>query len=213
MKTIYIIMSFCFGLLIGYLLFKSRSHATRFNSFDAIKRENEKLKIIQLSKLYQDNRFRLLKDSLSAKTITLKNELERSKKEFLKAQQKVKQELLLLKMDSNSRQDMCFTDSLHFAIQNLNSQTDSLLQGYELQLKYHRSMVAIRDSEIVILNKSHTALVDLSREQALREQRLSEDLNTTLKALQKKRRQNRILAGGMLFMSGVITTIVIKSHQ
>jgi hypothetical protein len=73
------------------------------------------------------------------------------------------------------------------------------------------SMVAIRDSQIEVCDRSYQEAKDLMLEQSKREQQLTENLNVALKQLKRKRFQNRILASGMLFVSGIITTLYIKS--
>lgn len=84
---------------------------------------------------------------------------------------------------------------------------------YENKVDLTENLVAIRDSEIVICNRSYSQLKDFIDEQARREQKLTEDLNTLLKQQKKKRLQNRLLAGGMLFISGIATTLFIKSRE
>ncbi len=74
-----------------------------------------------------------------------------------------------------------------------------------------QSMVAIRDSQIELCDQSYRETKDLLLEQSKREQQLTENLNVALKQLKRKRFQNRVLAAGMLFVSGIITTLYIKS--
>lgn len=71
-------------------------------------------------------------------------------------------------------------------------------------------IVANRDSSILLFQKSETNVRDLQREQELRNQLLTEELNTAYKSQKKKIIQNKFLAGGLIFISGFTTTLLIK---
>ena len=77
--------------------------------------------------------------------------------------------------------------------------------------KLMEKMVAVRDTQLLICNQSYREVKDLIREQEQREQQLTENLNLALKQLKQKRFQNRLLAAGMLFVSGIAATLYIKS--
>lgn len=69
---------------------------------------------------------------------------------------------------------------------------------YETKLKLNEDLVAVKDSELMSCNRSYRQMQDLVKEQSLREQQLTEDLNTVLKQQKKKKFQNRLIAAGML---------------
>ena len=71
-------------------------------------------------------------------------------------------------------------------------------------------IVANRDSSILLFQKSETNMRDLQREQELRNQILTEELNTAYKSQKKKIIQNKFLAGGLIFISGLTTTLLIN---
>lgn len=71
-------------------------------------------------------------------------------------------------------------------------------------------IVANRDSSIVLFKKAESNIRDLHREQELRNQLLTEELNTAYKVQKKKNIQNKFLAGGLIFISGLTTTLLIK---
>lgn len=92
----------------------------------------------------------------------------------------------------------------YFAAQAENNSTcDSTISTLE-------QIVANRDSSILLFQKSETNMRDLQREQELRNQLLTEELNTAYKSQKKKIRQNKFLAGGLIFISGFTTTLLIK---
>lgn len=102
------------------------------------------------------------------------------------------------------------TDSLkplaydYFAAQNDNNTScDSTIKTLE-------QIIANRDTSIVLFRKSETNIRDLQREQELRNQLLEDELNTAYKAQKKKVRQNKLLAGGLIFISGFATTLLIS---
>lgn len=94
--------------------------------------------------------------------------------------------------------------SEYFAAQAENDSTcDSTISTLE-------QIVANRDSSIVLFQKSEINMRDLQKEQELRNQLLTEELNTAYKSQKKKIRQNKFLAGGLIFISGFTTTLLIK---
>lgn len=71
-------------------------------------------------------------------------------------------------------------------------------------------ILANRDSSILLYKKSETNLRDLQKEQQLREQLLTEQLNTAYKVQRRKTIQNKFLAGGLVFITGFTTTLLIS---
>lgn len=72
-------------------------------------------------------------------------------------------------------------------------------------------LVGNRDSSLLVESQVNQQLRDLQKEQDLRAQYLTEQLNTALKLQRRKTRQNKILAGSLLLLSG-ITTAVLAPH-
>lgn len=66
-----------------------------------------------------------------------------------------------------------------------------------------------RDSSIVMYKQAETNLRDLQKEQALREQLLTDQLNTAYKSQRRKIIQNKFLASSLLLLSGFTTTLLI----
>ena len=73
-------------------------------------------------------------------------------------------------------------------------------------------VVANRDSSISIQKFVETNLKDIQRQQDLKAQYLTEQLNTALKAQRKKARQNKLLSGGILLLSGITTAVLLPQY-
>lgn len=73
--------------------------------------------------------------------------------------------------------------------------------------------VAVRDSQIVMCNRSYQSMFDIQKENQQRQMQLTEELNTAYKANRKKRFENKMLTYGLMIMSGITTTLFIKSQQ
>ncbi len=209
----YIILSFCLGLFLGYLLFNKHCNENKNIVVPKIDSSKKELQNIVFEKQTYALRFRRVKDSLLTKISKQNNFIINQKKALLKSQEHIKQLVFQLKIDSCANRDTLLIDSLGFEIQSTQLVTDTLIQHLENSVTIYKSMVAVRDSELVFINKSFNSITDFSKEQLLREQHLTNELNTALKALRKKRIQNKIWAGGMLFISGVATTLFINSRQ
>jgi hypothetical protein len=72
------------------------------------------------------------------------------------------------------------------------------------------SQLVNRDSAIVLKDSLLGNFRDLQKEQELQTNLLTEELNTAYKIQKKKRIQNKWLACGMVFVSGIVTTVLIK---
>lgn len=150
-------------------------------------------------------------DKLQSGNDSLKREVAEKKKALASYRAKAKfLEDRLKSVIQNSDSDYVSTDSIkplaydYFAVQdNNNTSCDSTIKTLE-------QIVANRDASIFLFRKSETNLRDLQREQELRNQLLAEELNTAYKAQKKKVRQNKLLAGGLIFISGFATTLLIS---
>ena len=101
-------------------------------------------------------------------------------------------------------------DSLQLAVNNYyNAQAqsdtacDQTIQSLQLAL-------INRDSTIALHNVAEVNLKDLQKDQELRVRLLTDELNTAYKTQRKKVRQNRLLTFGMVFISGITTTLLVK---
>jgi len=212
MKTVYIIIAFCAGLFLGHLLFPTEKEI-KPPIVEAVKHTQEKLNTIDSAHFEAEVKYLLQNDSLKKK-LEVSNGLLSIHKSLLASERKKVKELTNRIADrASTTEDSLLVDSLSIQVASLNAKTDSLVSNYENRDSLMQSMIAIRDSQIDLCNRSYQETKDLLLEQSLREQKLTENLNVALKELKRKRLQNKILAGGMLFVSGIITTLYIKSKQ
>lgn len=212
MKTVYIIIAFCIGLFIGHLLFPTEKDIKPPVS-EAVQQTKEKLNVIDSSMFEGKVRFLAQNDSLKQKLVVTNSLLSIHKSLLASERSRVKRLLDRLENGSIANTDSTITDSLCLQINSMNAKTDSLIGHYERRDSIMQAMVAIRDSQIELCDQSYQQTKDLLLEQSQREQQLTNNLNTALKQLKRKRLQNRILAAGMLFVSGITTTLFIKSRQ
>lgn len=90
---------------------------------------------------------------------------------------------------------------------------DSVQTIYETNIVQLQEMVAINDSQIVVCATSYSQLKGLLDENLERERKLTEDLKTAYKSQRRKVLQNKLLAGGMLILSGIATTLYINANK
>lgn len=210
MKTVYIIIAFCAGLFLGHLLFPSEQNI-KPPSLAETERTEVKLNTLDTTMLAGEVHLLKENDSLK-KRLQLANNLLTIHKSLLSSEQsKVIQLANRIKHDTIFQTDSVLTGSLYAELADLNANTDSIIKNYEQKDSLMEKMVAVRDSQILICNQSYNEVKELIREQEQREQQLTEDLNTALKQLKQKKFQNKLLAAGMLFVSGIAATLYIKS--
>lgn len=211
MKTVYIIIAFCAGLFLGHLLFPEKKITIPISG--EVSQTQAKLNVIDSAMFEGKIQFLEQRDSLKRKLDVATNLLNIHKSLLFSERKRIKlltsriSGFALLEGDSTIR------DSLCLELNTLNANTDSLISCYEHKDSLMQSMVAIRDTQIELCDKSYSEAKDLILEQSKREQQLTENLNVALKQLKRKRFQNKILAAGMLFISGITTTLYIKSRQ
>ncbi len=212
MKTVYIIIAFCAGLFLGHILFPTEKEI-KPPIAEAVKQTQEKLNKIDSAHFEGEIKFLLQNDSLKKKLDISNGLLSIHKSLLFSERKKVKELTSRIAGQVSTTEDSLLVDSLSTQVTTLNAKTDSLINNYENRDSLMQAMIAIRDTQIEICDRSYQETKDLLLEQSRREQQLTDNLNVALKQLKRKRFQNRILAGGMLFVSGIITTLYIKSKQ
>jgi hypothetical protein len=93
-------------------------------------------------------------------------------------------------------------DSLVFTSQQSDTACDQTIRELENQ-------VANRDSTIFLHRNVEDNLREVQKRQELSNQYLTEQLNTAFKNQRKRSRQNKLLAGGLLILSGITTSILL----
>lgn len=212
MKTLHLIFTFCIGLLAGYILFERQPFTNTIvqeNPTEVKQRINtiDTNKLAKEVKLLQHNAF--LKEQLQISNL----HLNESKQQLKSKQAKLLVLVNRIKNIQVGHRDSLLLDSLGTQVLILNRSSDSLVQTVNQRVLLGDSLIAVRDSQIVICNEAYAAMKDLVKEQAQREQKLTSDLNALLKQQKRKRFQNKILAGGMLFVAGIATSLMVKARQ
>lgn len=208
MKTFYLILSFCMGLFLGYAVFHNESEILKPPLTFTTSSAQTKLKEIDSSKAGGEYNLKRQNDFLRGQLTITDYQLKDSKAKLVAERKHMAGLQSRLPKDS-ACSNACTTDSLNHSIATIHAITDSLIVDYESRIANTDSTVALRDSQIMICNQAYNQLKDLSKEQAMREQQLTESLNAALKQERKKRMQNRLLAGSMVFLSGIATSLII----
>jgi len=168
------------------------------------KREkNEKLKLIA-SYEKQLDRLQIEKDSLQKLVNESKQSIVRFRNKAQLFQNQLKEAITKIIPKDSLHQDSItpIVDSLIVYQQYSDSACDLTIDRLE-------SIVASRDTSISIQKEVEVELRDLNKEAELRTQYLTEQLNTAYKAQRKKIRQNKLLAGGLLILSGITTSLLL----
>lgn len=168
--------------------------------FERLKKEKEVLMKqfeIQLTRLEQQ------RDSLQGIINKNKNELK---------VQRLKTKILFQRV-IKAVEDSCGADSLQPLVQSYieaqdqnDTQCDSTIYSLE-------NMVANRDSTLAFQRLMSESQKQILEDQELRNKQLTDQLNTAYKMQKKKSRQNKILAGGIMIISGITTSILILTKS
>jgi hypothetical protein len=213
MKRLPALLAFIAGLLFG-CFFLPFSYVSKLPLPDPLVAQMDKLHAIDSTRKADSVFYAKKADSLIHKVEGYKARLSGEKAELKNSQLKQVAYITALKSDSSiSENGKLMLDSLHAQIAFSTEKSDSILSHYEMQSVLYKNLVAVRDTELLLCTKSFRDTKALLEEQFLREKKLTEDLNALLKEQRKKRNKSRLLAGGMLFISGVATTLLIKSRQ
>src|SRR5688572_3678313 len=175
MKTVYIILAFCAGLFLGHLLFPTEKELQPPIT-EAVKQTQEKLAAIDSSMFEGKVVFLKQNDSLKRKLEISNGLLSIHKSLLLSERNKVKALTDRIARSVTQTGDSLLVDSLTVGIASLNAKTDSLVTSYERHDSLMQSMIAIRDSQIEICDRSYQQTKDLLLEQSKREQQLTESL-------------------------------------
>jgi len=212
MRTFHIILAFCAGLFTGYLFFDN-DPGIRKPLSNAGQDVIVSLQHIDTAKVKAESVLQKRNTLLAGQLLLVNSQLNESRATLSKERQKVKVIQTRLLNDTNTCKDSLLLQNLALQIDTLNAATDSLVGNYEFKIHIAESSIAIRDSQLVICNTAYQDAQSLVQEQAARERQLTDQLNTVLKQQRKKHIQNRVLAIGMLFVSGFTTSMIIKSKQ
>ncbi|MDP3146041.1 MAG: hypothetical protein Q8T03_13330 [Bacteroidota bacterium] len=167
-----------------------------------------------------DNNFKTEFEFLQIKSDSLQKELSLTQSKLKATKFKLNQSqlsLLALAQKQNDTvsvaQQLIDCDSLKTQTLSYVAWVDSVQCQYENNILQLNDLVAIKDSQVVVCKASFLQLKNVLDENFIREQKLTDDLNTAYKSLRKKVIQNKLLAGGMLVLSGIATTLYINANK
>ncbi len=171
--------------------------------FERLKSEKEKLKLEFEQQL---QRLQTQRDSLENIISKNKNELKSQRvKTKILSQRLI--EAIPLRPDSSCNDSIAPIVHEYIEAQEESEQLcDSTIHSLE-------SMVANRDSSLIFQRQINETQNQMLKDQDTRNQQLTEQLNTAYKMQKKKSRQNKILAGGIVIISGITTSILLLTKS
>ncbi len=182
----------------------------------------DKTEIIKASEKAEsiDTSYKIAFESLKTHSDSLQKELNVSQSKLKATKFKLNQSQTALVALAEKQSDTLSFEALLNDSDSLKQQTlayvawvDSTQSIYETNLVQLQEMVATKDSQIVICTASYAQLKGLLDDNIERERKLTEDLNTAYKSQRRKVLQNKLLAGGMLLLSGIATTLYINANK
>jgi hypothetical protein len=167
-----------------------------------------------------DTSYKAAFESLKTHSDSLQKELSVTQSKLKTTKFKLNQSQIALVALAEKKSDTLSFEALLNDCDSLKQQTlayvawvDSTQSIYETNLVQLQEMVATKDSQIVICSASYAQIKGLLDDNLERERKLTEDLNTAYKSQRRKVLQNKLLAGGMLLLSGIATTLYINANK
>ncbi len=198
-----IISAFLIGIVVCFIAVKSCNDKPHQVNIAEIKKDIkfENNQIDNAHKKYQQQikQYELKTDSLSKQNKDLSFRLNTARKLLKQQQTKVvsnipcdtlKQEVLVLNGMMNNADSLCS--------ESINSLNQS---------------IAIRDTQLTFCNRNYQSLFDLQKENRIREQQLTDELKVAYKQNKRKRFESKMLSAGLMIMTGITTTLFIKSQK
>lgn len=182
----------------------------------------DKTEIIKASEKAEsiDTSYKAAFESLKTHSDSLQKELSVTQSKLKATKFKLNQSQTALVALAEKQSDTLSFEALLNDCDSLKQQTlayvawvDSTQSIYETNLVQLQEMVANKDSQIVICTASYAQIKGLLDDNLERERKLTEDLNTAYKSQRRKVLQNKLLAGGMLLLSGIATTLYINANK
>lgn len=167
-----------------------------------------------------DTDYKAAFEKLKTHSDSLQKELSATQSKLKVTKFKLNQSQVALVALAEKKSDTLSVEQLLNDCDSLKQQTlayvawvDSTQSIYESNISQLENMVAIKDSQVVICRASYLQIKGLLDENLERERKLSDDLNTAYKSQRRKVLQNKLLAGGMLILSGIATTLYINANK
>lgn len=105
----------------------------------------------------------------------------------------------------SSRQGISFLDSLSIAQNGSDSACDETIHNLE-------RLVCNRDSVIDAHRHMEQSFKEIQQRDLLNTEYLTQQLNDAVKRNRRKTRQNKFLAGGLLLLTGISTSLLVTQH-
>lgn len=167
-----------------------------------------------------DNAYNKAFEKLKTHSDSLQKELSATQSKLKATKFKLNQSQVALVALAEKRSDTLSFEQLLNDCDSLKQRTlayvawvDSTQYIYESNISQLENLVATKDSQVVICRASYSQIKGLLDENLERERKLSDDLNTAYKSQRRKVLQNKLLAGGMLMLSGIATTLYINANK
>lgn len=176
---------------------------------DTLQFHNYKVEKEKEIESYRDKigRLQQVKDSLWFLAVVSKVEFQQTRPKVKHYQAKLKETLQLPEETTGFKDSLlAVSDSLIYYQDRADSACIETITTLE-------EVVANRDSSILLYKEVEINLRDIQKAQSLQTQQLTEQLNNAYKAQRKKSRQNKWLAGGLVFISCIATAIIIPHYS
>jgi hypothetical protein len=204
------------ALIVGAILFlgtcNTNVEKVKPDKTQLIKAEKQ---VSSIDILYREKfvQLKMHSDSVEKNLFLTQNKLQTAKMKLGQS------EIELLKLAKEETDSLSVTeqltncDSLKAQALSFTNMVDSTQCIYETNISELKNLVATKDSEIVVCRSSYEAIKSVADENLDRERKLTEDLQTAYKVQKRKVIQNKLLAGGILLLSGISTTLYINANK
>ena len=212
-KTVIIALLFiCIGIFATCEFTKQVQSAANPETPDTLflsQWRREKQAKLDIVSYYEKELTRLQRDNDSMQVLVTESKKAVSAYRFKAKhfQQELKQAIaLVIPKDSLGKDTLSpILDSLIVYQQQSDTACDETITVLE-------TMVANRDSSLLFHKQIEYNLREVQKDQELRTNYLTEQLNTAFKSQKKKSRQNKLLTGGILILSGFTSSILITQR-
>ena len=212
-KTVIIALLFiCIGIFATCEFTKQVQSAANPETPDTLflsQWRREKQAKLDIVSYYEKELTRLQRDNDSMQVLVTESKKAVSAYRFKAKhfQQELKQAIaLVIPKDSLGKDTLSpILDSLIVYQQQSDTACDETITVLE-------TMVANRDSSLLFHKQIEYNLREVQKDQELRTNYLTEQLNTAFKSQKKKSQQNKLLTGGILILSGFTTSILITQR-
>lgn len=173
-------------------------------------REQNEKELFSLQQKYEKSLSTLqtINNSLKKELTVTKSKLKSSKLKQHLSEVKI---LALAEKDSGNNvvEELSKCDSLKAEVISYIHQVDSTEALYDSTIVQLENLLAIKDTSLIVCKASYDQLKEITEDNLRRELRLTADLEQAIKVQKRKTLQNKLLAGGFLILSGILTSILI----